>query len=79
MAIKRELIAALQDMLETKEEIIALCARHGNNALFLAGFPLLDQQEIKAGLQSLCAQSRQHRSTIENLIRTLQESEKNVY
>lgn len=79
MAIKRELIAALQDMLETKEEIMALCARHGNNALFLAGFPLLDQQEIKAGLQTLSAQSRQHRSTIENLIRTLQESGKNVY
>ena len=79
MAIKRELIAALQDMLETKEEIMALCARHGNNALFLAGFPSQEQQEIKSSLQTLCAESHQHRNTIETLIHTILESGKNVY
>ncbi|MBN2106571.1 MAG: hypothetical protein JW832_04035 [Deltaproteobacteria bacterium] len=79
MATRQELLALLQNMLRNEEEAIPIYARHLNNALFLSEFSAADQQDIKSKLQILIVESQQHQRNFENMIRSIEGGQCDVY
>jgi len=79
MATKQEILELLINMLRNEEEAIPIYARHLNNALFLSEFNAADQQDIKSKLQLLIVQSQQHQRKFEDMIRSIEGGQCDVY
>lgn len=79
MIAKDELLNFLKKGLNTEEKAIPLYAKYLNSTFFLSDFKPEDQVRIKEVLMLLKKESEFHARAFENLIRTVERSDKNVY
>lgn len=79
MATRKEILGILRSMMQNEEEAIPIYARHLNNALFLSEFSAADRQDIKSKLQTLIVESQQHKRRFEDMIRRIEQEERDVY
>lgn len=79
MMKKKELLEAVEGLLEMEEGLHTLCERQAVNAGFFSGIPPKNRSAVRAGLKSFCAMSEKHRLVLENLIGAIREGGRDAY
>jgi|GEM_PF-5547589 len=79
MIEKKNLLMAVQDLLEKEEELRALCERQTGNAAFFSGISAQGRPGARAGIEAFLARSKQHSRTLKNLIDSIQADGRDVY
>ena len=79
MIEKKDLLQALQALLDVEEEMLSLCQRQVGSITFFSGLPPQSRPDVRAGLEAFCARSQQHRQTLQNLMAGILSGGQDVY
>jgi hypothetical protein len=79
MIKKKDLLEAVQALLNMEEELLSLCQRQIGSITFFSGLSLQSRPDVRAGLEAFCARSQQHRQALQNLIAGILSGGQDVY
>lgn len=79
MIKKEELIILLKQGLNTEEKAIPIYAKHLDSVLFLSGLSKEKQEKVRDILKVLKGDSERHKIIYEDLIKTTEESSRDVF
>jgi len=79
MIEKKDLLQAVQALLDLEEELLSLCRRQAGSSTFFSGLPIQSRTDVRAGLEGFCARSQQHRQALQNIMESIQSGSRDVY
>ena len=79
MIEKKDLLQAVQALLDLEEELLSLCQRQVGSITFFSGLPPQSRPDVRAGLEVFCARSQQHRQALQNLMAGILSGGQDVY
>jgi hypothetical protein len=79
MIEKKDLLQAVQALLDLEEELLALCQRQIGSITFFSGLSPQSRPGVRAGLEEFCARSQQHRQALQNLMTSILSGGRDVY
>jgi hypothetical protein len=79
MVEKKNLLMAVQALLDREAELLTLCQRQVGNAAFFFGIPEQGRADAHAGLEAFLARSQEHSRTLKNLIDNIRADGRDVY
>lgn len=79
MIKKKDLLQAVQALLDLEEELLSLCQRQVGSITFFSGISPQSSPDVRAGLEAFCARSQQHRQALQNLMDSILSGGRDVY
>ena len=79
MIEKKDLLQAVQALLDVENELLCLCQRQAGSITFFSGLPLQSRPDVRAGIEEFCARSQQHRQAFQNLMESILSGGQDVY
>lgn len=79
MIEKKDLLQAVQALLDVENELLCLYQRQIGSITFFSGIPLQSRPDVRAVLEALCAQSQQQRQALQNLLEGILSGGQDVY
>ena len=79
MIAKKDLLQAVQALLQLEDDMLSLCQRQNDNPAFLSGIPLQNRPEVHAGFVAFLARSQQNKQTLKNLLGAILSGGSDVY
>ena len=79
MATKQQMIEILYEGLRIEEDVIPIYSVHVVNTLFLSGLKGDKENKLRVILDKLKTDSERHKQMFESMIKTVEESDRDVY
>jgi hypothetical protein len=79
MIAKKDLLQAVQALLQLEDDMLSLCQRQSDNPAFLSGIPPQNRADVHAGFVAFLARSQQNKLTLKNLMGAILSGGSDVY
>ena len=79
MLEKDQLIHNIELLIKAEEDAIDICSKHMDTPVFFSGFSESEQSKLKELIEVVKEDSRKHKEIYENLLKRVEDSDKNVF